>query len=32
MKELGRLLDQYQQEYDINEFEGGRDGLGDEKV
>ena len=31
MKELGRLLDQYPDEYDVSDFEGGRDGLGDEK-
>lgn len=31
MKELGRLLDQYPQEYDVSEFEGGREGLGDER-
>lgn len=27
MKELGRLLDDYPEEYDVNEFEGGRKGL-----
>ena len=27
MKELGRLLDEYPEEYDINGFEGGREGL-----
>ena len=27
MKELGRLLDEYPEEYDVNEFEGGRKGL-----
>lgn len=26
-KELGRILDTYPEEYDIEEFEGGRDGL-----
>ena len=29
MKDLGRLLDQYPEEYDVSEFQGGRDGLGD---
>ncbi len=27
MKELGRLLDEYPEEYDVSEFEGGRKGL-----
>ena len=29
MKELGRLLDEYPEEYDISGFEGGREGLSD---
>jgi len=29
MAELGRLLDEYPEEYDISEFKGGRKGLGD---
>lgn len=28
MQELGRLLDEYPEEYDVSEFEGGRKGLG----
>lgn len=27
MEELGRLLDEYPEEYDVSEFEGGREGL-----
>ena len=31
MKELGRLLDEYPEEYDVSEFEDGRRGLDEEK-
>lgn len=30
MKELGRLLDEYPLEYDVSEFEGGREGLSEQ--
>lgn len=30
-KELGRLLDEYPEEYDVSKFEGGRKGLGDDR-
>ena len=30
MKELGRLLDEYPEEYDVSGFEGGREGLSDQ--
>lgn len=32
MKELGRLLDEYPDEYDVSEFEDGREGLGDRNI
>jgi len=31
MKELGRLLDEYPEEYDVDEFQGGRKGLEEDK-
>ena len=31
MRELGRLLDEYPEEYDVGEFEDGRRGLDEEK-
>ena len=31
MRELGRLLDEYPDEYDVSEFEGGRRGLDEEE-